>query len=161
MPSGVLEGDVALSQHVVRFDARVPDARVYSTTATGVGAEPGMAYPPDLQHHGHTYYDRASPRVLGEEFFLHDLDNMPRTARVVRIYGDGLVIAWIEGDRPELLDEFLDQLDDAVTHVRELALPLMQDVFVPRLPVTSTGSGQYMMRGGGTIAAWVVIMVFG
>jgi hypothetical protein len=103
-----------------------------------------MAYLADVQPDGHTAYDRASPWVLGEEFPMR-LEDTPRTARVVRVYGDGLVVAWVEGDRPELLDEFLDQLDYAVTHVRELAMPLMRYVFVPRRPVTSTGSGQYLI----------------
>lgn len=127
------------------ISATTPTATTASPTIFAPGHSHDKASPLEVEPEGNVLYDRASPWVLGEEFPLTDENNVPRTARVVRIYGDDLVFAWIEGDRPEELDAFLDRLDLAVQPVREIALPLMQHVFVPRLPVTSTGSGQYMI----------------
>jgi hypothetical protein len=127
------------------ISATTAPATIASPTIFEPGHSHNMASSLEAEPEGNVLYDRASPWVLGEEFPLTDQNNMPRTARVVRIYGDSLVFAWIEGDRPDELEEFLDRLDLAVQPVREIAWPLMQHVFVPRLPVTSSGSGQYMV----------------
>jgi len=120
-----------------------------SSSAGAVGSArldhtPGMsclADPPSVAP-SNSPFNRTTPWVLGEEFVLFD---PPHAARVVRTYGDGLVVAWVEGQRPEVVEEFLEQLDTAVPHVRALALPLLQEVFVPRLPVTNFGSDQYLI----------------
>jgi hypothetical protein len=91
--------------------------------------------------HQHLPFDRATPWVLGEEFSLYDSQD----ARIVRIYEDGLVVAWMDDLEPELMGRFLAQLDTAVGHVRSTTLPFLREAFVPRLPVTSTGSGQYLI----------------
>jgi hypothetical protein len=122
--------------------ASVPMAAVATTAPDHMA---GWAAPLEVQPHGHTIYDRPTPWVLGEEFPTRDWSNAPRTARVVRIYGDGLVVAWIDGDRSDLIEEFLGQLDQAIVPVRDIGLPLMQRTFGPGIPLTSAGSGQYMI----------------
>jgi hypothetical protein len=134
--------------YVVRvgmLSAAAASAPMSAVATTGSDHLAEWASPREVQAHEHTLYDRSTPWVLGEEFPTLDWNNAPRTARVVRIYDDGLVVAWIEGDRADQIEAFLAQLDQAIPPVTEIALPLMRRAFVPRMPVTSAGSGQYMI----------------
>jgi hypothetical protein len=127
------------------LSAAAAAAPMAAVATTGSDHTAGRAQPMEIQSHGHSLYDRSTPWVLGEEFPAHDWNEAPRTARVLRIYDDGLVVAWIDGDGAELIEEFLEQLDLAIPPVTEIGLPLMQRAFVPRIPVTSAGSGQYLI----------------
>jgi hypothetical protein len=121
------------------------------------GADAVSAVPPNLHQvvsavasmDGMQPYERSGPWTLGEQFMVqHPRTNVPAAARVVRVYPDGLVAAWLEGDAAESLEAFLDQLDYAVGVLRQHAIPLLQSAFASRLPVTSTAANQYLMLLG-------------
>ncbi|HST60245.1 MAG TPA: hypothetical protein VLK84_16180, partial [Longimicrobium sp.] len=143
--TAALAEDVALApapQALASLAARAPDFAVQH-------AEP----PPT---HGVV---RATPWTVGERLPLYDgLAQAPRTARVLRVYDARYVFAWFEGDNEALLPRFLAQLDSVWPSVRDHALPLLRAAYSDQDPVTSPGSGQYLVvlrgAGGGTALGW-------
>lgn len=101
-------------------------------------------------------WERATPWTVGERFPLFDpYEGVDRTARVLKIYGGHFVLAHYEGDSPELVDAYVAAIEASMPRVLETALPLLRRTYVDRLPVTSTGSGQYLLllREGGILSA--------
>jgi hypothetical protein len=162
----------------VGLSAAAPPLAPRSSSAS---REEGAPYPLEILYsqvdelpEGHPAR-RADPWSLGEQFPLYDAARQTTVpARVVRVYPDGLVAAWVEGEAADQLEPFLDQLDYAVATVRQHAIPLLRNTFVPRLPVTSTGAGQYLMilrtdpsvRGraygvarGDSVLSWILLNV--
>jgi hypothetical protein len=102
---------------------------------------------------------RATPWTEGERFALYDgLPQVPRTARVLRVYDERYVFAWFEGDNEALLGRFVAQLDSVWPSVRAHALPLLRAAYSDQEPLTSPGAGQYLVvlraQGGGTALGW-------
>ena len=90
-------------------------------------------------------YTRARPWTLDERFDLDYSAGEVRTARVVRIYEGGFVVAWYEGDAPDRLPRTLALLDSVMPVVQARALPLLRHTLADSLPRTSAGSGQYLI----------------
>lgn len=86
---------------------------------------------------------RATPWTVGDTFTVRNAGREGR-ARVLRVYDGHHVVAWMEGDAPDSVALYLAQIDSAMPFVREHGLPLLRAAFEDRLPVTSTGSGQYL-----------------
>ncbi len=102
---------------------------------------------------------RATPWTEGERFALYDgFPQAPRIARVLRVYDGHYVFAWFEGDNEALLGRFMAQLDSVWPSVRAHALPLLRAAYSDQDPVTSPGSGQYLVvlrgAGGGAALGW-------
>lgn len=102
---------------------------------------------------------RETPWVLDERFGLYDrVARTERPARVLRVYDGRFAVAWFEGDGEALLPAFMARLDSAWAVMRAHALPLMRAAYSDELPVTSPGSGQYLLvlraPGGGGAAGW-------
>lgn len=88
---------------------------------------------------------RRTPWVLDEEFFLIDeVNGLPRSAKVMRVYDGGIVVVrWI--DEPTVdLALYLAQLDSAVALVQQHARPLLRHVFTATDP-SSTQAGQFLL----------------
>ena len=96
---------------------------------------------------------RTTPLVLDEVFQLEDeLTGLPRPARVVRVYANGLaVVRWNEPPEGDF-DVFLAQLDTAWALVGQYALPAMQASFAGGMP-RSTGAGQTLIVAQQQIAS--------
>jgi hypothetical protein len=104
---------------------------------------------------------RGTPWTEGERFPLYDgVPQGPRTARVLRVYDERFVFAWFEGDNEAQVGRFVAQLDSAWASVRGHALPLLRAAYSGEDPLTSPGSGQYLVVlrdvGRGTALGWTV-----
>jgi hypothetical protein len=76
-------------------------------------------------------------------------------ARIVRIYGDSIVVARWETEASAELEPFLGQLDTAMAMIRAEGIPAMRASFVDEMP-RSTGAGQtfILLREDLGIPAW-------
>jgi hypothetical protein len=105
---------------------------------------------------------RATPFALDEVFSLEDdATGLPRSARIVRIYGGSIVVARWENEASAELAQFLDQLDTAVAMLDAEGSPAMRATFVDALP-RSTGAGQtfILLREDLGVSAWSLGEVF-
>jgi hypothetical protein len=89
---------------------------------------------------------RAAPWAAGEAFTLYDhLRRVDRPARVYRVYDGWLVAAAFTDEPPPTMESTMAMLDQAWPFIRQLGMPLLDEVFAGVTPVTSNASGQLLV----------------
>ncbi|HEX6037370.1 MAG TPA: hypothetical protein VFZ20_05005 [Longimicrobium sp.] len=141
-------------------DVPAPPAPQLPSASVSPGGAPDFDVQNALPPQGHATY-RATPWTLDERFGVYDGGTQTvRTARVLRIYGGRYVFAWLEGENEPQLAAFMAQLDSAWAGIVAHGLPLMRAAYSDQDPVTSPGSGQYLVVlraiGRGTALGWTV-----
>jgi hypothetical protein len=120
---------------------------------------PSLHAPPvDLQFDPHSHadaamlaqgvfpYQRDRPWEVGEETEIWSpLKQEVRTIRIEQIHDDYLVFASITGEKVPTLDWTLAQIDSARTLLSETGIPLVREAFPGPLPLTSEGSGHFLV----------------
>jgi hypothetical protein len=88
---------------------------------------------------------RPTPWSLDERVTFGSAERGIRNGRVIRIWGGHFVLLLIEEDSASLRQAWLDAVDAAFESVLDGGLALLQEVWGPGLPITSTGSGQLVI----------------